>query len=623
MKYRNLLATGVFAMCCRHLTAQDATPPPGWVALPVNEYQALRIKAYPTERPPEGPPVEATLTRVEYDLRLDGPLASGLATLTIDVLKDGWVRVPIPPGLLVREAKLGGKPVALVRDGSGQPSVVLAHKGRSVLLLDVVFPVASAGGEERLPLPASSSGVTRASIANPPQDVDMKLTGGFVAEKSAGRWLAYAGGNQVLQFAWHRKIEERRTELPLRMRGSLTQLYSLGEDSTAVSAEVEIEVLQGAARQVKIAVPDKVTINQVPGAGVADWDVKGGQLVVNFLDPVERSAKFVITGETILPRDGSIDVPLLRLLETERESGAVALDVLGAGEILTTKRQGLEPVEATELGGMIASRQSPSLAAFRVRAGAQSYSLSAQVARYTQQAVLTANVEEARYRVLMTPEGKMLVEARYAVRNNQRNFVRITAPAGAVVWSSAVAGRPVRPGKADDGSLLFPLAKGRAGDEGPPGVIEILYLARASAWSSKGRAVLALPTLDLPVTRTGVVLYYPPLFRVTPEPGSFSAQPYDQPESAVLRAEPAAVPPVDVPLSNGNAANSVSQAASQALVERYRARPDARKMAVALPVRVAFPAVGPSLYLVSELTGESQSPAVGLSYQKEKRGGVQ
>src|SRR6516225_7437645 len=76
------------------LTA-DLSHSPGWVVIPVDEYQHLRERAYPTERVPEPPPVDATLTRVDYDLRIAGELATGRASLTVDVLKDGWVRVPI------------------------------------------------------------------------------------------------------------------------------------------------------------------------------------------------------------------------------------------------------------------------------------------------------------------------------------------------------------------------------------------------------------------------------------------------------------------------------------------------------------------------------------------------
>src|SRR5689334_4480195 len=109
------LAFTALSVFAASVAAQNAEHSPGWVVLPVEEYRALHERAYPIEREPEPPPVEATLTRVDYDLRINGEsagageLASGRATLTIDVLKDGWVRVPIPAGLLVREARLDGK----------------------------------------------------------------------------------------------------------------------------------------------------------------------------------------------------------------------------------------------------------------------------------------------------------------------------------------------------------------------------------------------------------------------------------------------------------------------------------------------------------------------------------
>src|SRR5207253_5204167 len=102
--------------------AQTVAHSPGWVVLPVEEYRTLHARAYPTEREPEPPPVEATLTRVDYDLRIDGELAPGRASLTVDVLKDGWVRVPVPVGLLVREARLDGKLVSLVLSAGGKAS---------------------------------------------------------------------------------------------------------------------------------------------------------------------------------------------------------------------------------------------------------------------------------------------------------------------------------------------------------------------------------------------------------------------------------------------------------------------------------------------------------------------
>ncbi|MFZ0861879.1 MAG: hypothetical protein WCA27_15470 [Candidatus Sulfotelmatobacter sp.] len=620
----------------------------GWVVIPVDEYRVLRAKAYPVEHDPEPPPLDATLTRVDYDLHVAGDLAAGRANLTVDVLKDGWVRVPVPAGLLVRDARLDGKPISLVPGAPGKGathlSALLSHAGRFELLLDVDVPVTSSAGDESISLPSTESGVTRASVLLPQPGIELKVGGGLLSEKSetSGEttWLAYARGNEALTFTWRKKTEDHHVELPLRLRGSLTQLTSLAEDSTSIYAEANFEVVQGAAREVRIQLPEKVTINQVSGAIVADWEMNNGELDVTFLEPVEHRARFVINGETRLPRDGIIDIPLLRLLNTERDTGGVAVEILGAGEIKDQKAQGLEDADATDLGEMVANRQSPALVAFRARSGETGAmrSLSVNVARYDQQAVLMANIEEARYQVLMSADGKELVQARYAVRNNQRNFVKVTLPAGATVWSVTLAGRPVRPGQSPDGSLLLPLEKSRGGDDASAFAVEILYLTKAPAWSEKGREKVTLPALDLPISRTGLLLYYPPQFRVSAEPGTFHTQEYQNPVSAALEQRKSAV-------ANGVLANAPAETpkqfdrmqqyaqlqgnnekekkdATQALLDTFKAKSLAGKVTGILPINVAFPAFGPSIFLVSELTSENQFPAAEFNFQRGKKGGV-
>lgn len=638
------------------LTAEGQTPAPqlsadlshspGWVVISVDDYQTLRAHAFPTDRPPDPPPVDATLTRVDYDLRIAGELATGRASLTVDVLKDGWVRVPIPSGLLVREARLDGKLVSLVSGsskGGSQMSAMLGHAGRAVLLLDIALPVNVSAGEERISLPSTSSGVTRASVELPRQGVDVKLSGGLLTEKTEtgaeSKWLAYAHGNEPLIFVWHRKIEDHHITLPLRQRGSLTQLTSLAEDSTSLYAEVNLEVTQGAAKEARIQLPESVTINQVSGGMVADWEVKSGELVVTFLEPVEQSARFTITGETKTLRDGHIEISLLRLLNTERDTGGVAVEVLGAGEIKDLKTQGLENADATDLGDYFAARQSPSMAAFRFRSSDAKAprSLAVEIARYAQQAVLVANIEEARYRVLVSKEGKSLVQAQYAIRNNQKNFLKITLPSGAAIWSASLAGKPVRPGEAKDGSLLLPLEKSRAGEEAPAFVLEIFYLVRQTAWTDRGKATLALPAVDLPISRTGLLLYHPPLFKLAPETGAFRVETYEAPTSTAFQVgtgsgiDLAAGGPFstnglrgrnnDKEIDGQNNNDNRLQSATQVLVDNFKTKTLGGRGAKVLPIRPSFPAFGPSLFFVSELTAENHAPALEFNYQRDKKEG--
>lgn len=654
--FLRLLLPCLIAACSNGVPLQgqekivDAAHAAGWVVIPVEEYRVLRAKAYPVEHDPEPPPLDATLTRVDYDLLVAGDLATGKASLTVDVLKDGWVRVPVPAGLLVREARLDGKMISLVPGAgksAGHLSALLSHPGRSVLLLDVDVPVTLSTTDESLSLPSTESGVTRAEVRLPRHGVDLRIGGGLLSQSNETtaetKWLAYARGNEALTFTWRKKTEDHHVDLPLRMRGSLTQLTSLAEDAASIYAEASLEVVQGAAREVRIALPQNITVNQVAGAVVADWEMKNGELAVTFLEPVEHSTRFVITGETRLARDGVLDIPLLRLLNTEREEGGVAVEVLGAGEIKGQKTAGLEDADATDLGEMVASRQSPALVAFRVRAGdaGMSRSLSVNVARYDQQSVLMANIEEARYQVLMSADGKELVHARYAVRNNQRNFVKITLPAGATVWSASLGGKPVRPGQSPDGALLLPLEKSRGGEDAPAFAVEVFYLTKATAWNDKGREKITLPALDLPISRTGLLVYYPPTFHITAEPGTFRTQEYENPTSAVLSPQPIDVgtagaiglrAPAAAPAKQFDHLEQFAKLqaeddkekkdATQALLDRFRAKSLGGKVTGIVPINVSFPAFGPSIYLVSELTGESQSPAAEFSFQRDKKGGV-
>ncbi len=618
------------ALCSPIVVAEEVPRGDGWVVLPVEDYRALRSKAYPLDKEPEPPPVDATLTRVDYDLRVSGESAAGQARLTVDVLKDGWVSVGIPSGLLVREAHLDGKPVSLVELPS--PHVLLSRTGRSVLSLDVAIPVSGGTGTESLALPASAAALTRVALVLPRSGVDLSVQGGFLAEKveAAGesRFVAHGRAGETLSFAWRRKREDQRASQALRLRGSVTELVGMGEDGTQVTANVGIEVVQGIAPAVTLALADGLVVNQVTGALVADWEFEPGALTVSFLEPVDSSARFVVSGEARTPREGVVAIPLLRLPAAERETGGVAVEVLGAGEIKDQSPRGLDAADASDLGEPIAGRDAPSLVAFRFRPqdGKALRGLSVTVSRYTPQAVLVANVEEARYEVLLTDDGKALVRARYAVRNNQRSFLGLTLPEGATLWSASVSDRPVRPGRAEGSGLLLPLEKGRAGEDAPAFPVEIVYLGRSPAWEKEGRARLALPALDLQVSRTGLVLHEPPRFRVKTGAGAFRVEAFEEPQSEALRHDRATLSPTPPPakeeaVGKKRDVEEKAQAELQGLLDRFQKEGRANRVAGVLPVRVPFPEFGPRVFLVSELTAEGAAPVLDLTYRRTSKGG--
>jgi hypothetical protein len=626
----SLLLLFLVTLCAVSGSAQTSTTASdGWVVIAISDYAALRRAASPAEPEPAAPPVEATLSRIDYELKVDGDLATGVARLTVDVIKNGWVRIAMPDGLMVRDAQLDGRPVNLVMNptdkGPGRADLLLSKTGRSILTLKIVAPVTTVAGTDILHLPVSNSAISHAIVEVTRQEVDVRITGGLLLEHSEGangsRWVANGKGGEPLTFAWRRKVDDARANQPLRFRGSITQLVGLGEDATQINAEVQVEVVQGLADEVRVKLPEKLTVNLVSGAMVADWDVAGNELKVVFIEPVEKNARFTLTGELHMPKDGRVDIPLIRLPNAERETGGVAVEVLGAGEIKARQPLGMEDAEAGELGQLISSRQSPSLIAFRLQPadGKSDRSLSLNVARYAPQAVLMANIEEAEYNTLITADGKLLVQSRFAVRNNQRNFLKLTLPSTAVLWSASVAGRPIRPGRAPDGSFLLPLQKTRSGVEAPAFVVEISYLDRASSWTDKGRTRVSLVAVDLPISKSHLLLHHPPLFRVTPVPGAsggFRVATYAPPESTVLTTGNSASAGEQLQADGGITTPETSQ-----LVAKLRDTARGSRPARNRPLRVVFPHFGPSIFLISELTGENQTPAVEFDFQRDRKRG--
>jgi hypothetical protein len=383
-----------------------------------------------------------------------------------------------------------------------------------------------------------------------------------------------------------------------------------------VTSSIQIDVTQGLARDVTIALPAGLIVNQVAGATVADWNVDRNMLTVTFLEPVSSGTSVVVSGEVRATRDGPVAIPIVRIPSAERETGGVAVDVVGPGEIADREPRGLEPADPSDLGDIIAGRESPSMVAFRFTplGGTAARTLTVSVTRYTAQAVLVANVEEARYDALLGEDGKLLVRARYAVRNNQRSFLAVALPPQSTLWSASLAGTPVRPGISSTGGLLLPLRKGRTNEEAPTFVVELLYLQRAPGWTEKGDAHLDLPAVDLPVSRTGLTIHHSPRYDIDPKPGAFRPENDPGPWSAALRAGAGvsvASRPVPAPPPPGDR----DAKDLKSLIDRFEQEAGHTRPGV-IPIAIAFPAIGPSVFLAAELTPETQSPSIDIVYRK-------
>lgn len=180
----------------------------------------------------------------------------------------------------------------------------------------------------------------------------------------------------------------------------------------------------------------------------------------------------------------------------------------------------------------------------------------------------------------------------------------------------------MRPGRAPDGSLLLPLEKSRSGDEAPGFVVEISYMDRSPAWAERGHLNLSLVTVDLPISKSHLLLHHSPLFRLTPAvstSGNFRVAPFDSVQASAMAYRSlasSANPTVDYQTST-----DASSELSQKLVSQLRDNKRGSRPARNLPLRVSFPHFGPSVFLMAELTSENQTPVAEFDFQRDKKRG--
>ena len=611
----------VAATICVTTRATAQPPADGWVVLPVDEYRSLRERALPPPPPPPAPPVDATLTRVDYDLRIDGDAVAGRALLTIDVLKRRLDARADSAGLhgarraARRSAGLARRRTAAARAADTRRPIRADARHRAAAgrvgrhRIDRAARVAVADRRAR-----RSRCRKAASTCRSPADSSPSAP----RTASESRWTAYrpaeSGDDAVVEAKGRRS--PRRAAAP-RSRARDASWSDWARTCAQISAAVRVEVLQGLAREVVLALPAGLVVNQVNGATVGDWEIERRTAARRGCS--SRSAtevSFVVSGRDARAARRRDCVPLVRMPSAERETGGVAVDVVGAGEIGGRQARGLEPADPSELGDIVAGRESPSMVAFRHRplAGSEPRALAVAVVRYTPQAVLVANVEEARYRALAPRTAGCSCEARYAVRNNQRSFLKVTLPRGSAVWSAA-GRRAADPARASPSTMPCCCRSRR----GAPA-------RRRRPSSSSSSTCSAIDGVDRPRARAARVCRRSICRSRAPASSCTTRR-----ASASSRSRARFARTADPGIVRGGAASNRRRLLAgaiaptpagrgaprglQALVDRYREGAGGRTVVGSLPVHVTFPAFGPSIFLASELTAEGRGAVVDLTLQ--------
>lgn len=522
-----LVAVAMAAGTLAPLAASAAEPER--VTLSLKEFLQLYEKSRDRKKDPEKAPRAFSLSAASYVgevLVEDGEPTSAVFTarMRVQVHKaEGWIKVPLlTRSVALQKATVNGRPAAVVLEG-GAYTLVTDQRGTLDVSLEFATNVTNSVGTSSFAFDLVPSGATEVELAVP-VDENLEFTVAnarrVTKRQERGRRVVTATlpPQGALNVRWQRKVPTTVEEggdpekTKARVYSEVYTLASVGDGLLRAQATVDSTILFAGVDTFELDVPDGMTLLDVKGAGLRDWSLADdGKLVVTLNYAAENRYSLSLDMEKVIGEGSvNVDAPLVVPLGVERSKGWVGVEARGNLEIDAGDVQGATSVDVRTLPGQILGRTSqPVLLGYKYLASDAKVPLV--VSAHDDVDVLVTLLDQADATTMFTQDGRRLTSVRYEVRNNRRQFLRITLPEGAELWSSAVAGRAVTPATSE-GAILVPLIRSQSQGGGLASfAVEVVYVesGEAPGDNGKGSFYARLPKPDVPTTYVGWTVYAP------------------------------------------------------------------------------------------------------------------
>lgn len=500
----------------------------GSVTLPWNDFQVLYKKyIQETPKPPPASPMPWTLDRAIYTATVVGKDDDAYALVKLQLRgevhnREGWTTVPLlSASAALKSAKIGGKDAALFVS-NGYYTLVSNQPGAFDAELEFAVRLTSADGETAFTLPLAQAGATVVAMAVQSADdlsFDVAGSAGVNVAKVGNEYRveAYIPTLPSVTLSWQRKLKDEKAQAA-RVYAETQTLVGVSEGLMQVQSTVDYTVLHAGVQQFKVALPKDTTVLDVTGAGIQEWgQTPDGTITVTLNYAALGAYRLNVSYEKALAAENRI--PLLVVKDVARETDWVGVDARSALELVAGTPTGAVPVDVRELPASVVGRTDfPVLLGFKAHGG--DVNIPLEVKSHPNVDMLVTLADLASAQTLVTEDGRRMTRVTWAVRNNRKQFLRVTLPEGAEVWSASVAGRGVKIAR-DDKGVLIPLVRSDASGGALAGFgVELVYVESGEPLAKgKGWAKLALPRIDAPTSLLQWSVYVPSSLRINAKEG--------------------------------------------------------------------------------------------------------
>ena len=290
------------------------------VFMPYAEY----LKQFGKPKASDKPVIDAVITEARYVGRVDKSLLRVNAKLTVKVIGEPWVEVPVKFGAAAVGKLTSNKEgdVLLKGTGNGTYALLFGSVGEYQVELELAAPIQTSPDGRRADFEVPPVAVTTFELAIPDADQTVELTPKVVAlpveaQGKETRVKANLGSTTSISANWHPRTSAK-PEMDLLAAVTNLQRVTFRDGLVHTDAWLTYEILRGEMSEVSIAVPAGQRVLGVTSndAKVRAWKAEPGAkhqtVKVDFLNPA--------TGKVTLE------------VHTEREFSSDPIAVLGKAD---------------------------------------------------------------------------------------------------------------------------------------------------------------------------------------------------------------------------------------------------------------------------------------------------
>ncbi len=410
------------------------------VFLPYEQFQTLWNAAHDNQRlePPSKSPIDAIITSAFNEASVERDVVQVSATLSIELIKKGWLQIPLRlKGAAIQSATVGGEVARITPTADGGYQLLIEHKSAESESIELQLVYARAfsksPGRNSVAFDAPQAPVNRWRIRIPQAGVKVNVEPMIAAtevidaeaqteptpdetgkpevenpdsEKQSEKpakptkpkdetiLLAFVGAAPQVAIDWTPKSEGALGMTALTAVQVQQEMY-ITEGAMRTRATIHYDISRAELTELSLEVPEDQKVVNVFDPNVRKWlvsqegDVQ--RILVELFEPARTTQNLLLELEQFATGESKkvITVPRIRVADVGRQQGTLVVNIDPALRAESTVRTGLLQLDVSELPPQLAGQ----VWAFAYRYAALPFELSISVEKIQPRISVTQLVE--------------------------------------------------------------------------------------------------------------------------------------------------------------------------------------------------------------------------------------